>query len=110
MDLELAGKIGLVTGAGSGIGRETALALAQEGVLVVLVGRNRDNLAETERMIKTNGNQSLPIVADISEPIEVQKLFAAIKIQAGYVDVAFNNAGLFGNFDVLHKDSLDNFN
>jgi NAD(P)-dependent dehydrogenase (short-subunit alcohol dehydrogenase family) len=86
-------KIALVTGAGSGIGRATALALLREGYSVVLAGRHAQTLEETAAQAKGDAARALPIVADISDPESVRKLFEKIKETFGRLDLLFNNAG-----------------
>ncbi|HXA52778.1 MAG TPA: SDR family oxidoreductase [Candidatus Acidoferrum sp.] len=82
-------KVALVTGAGSGIGRACAVALAQAGYSVVLAGRRRDALQETASMAPG----SLPSPADVSDPASVRTLFAGTLEVFGRLDVLFNNAG-----------------
>ena len=83
-------KVAIVTGAGSGIGRATAIALAKDGYAVVLAGRRGDALAETQRLA---GGRSLPIVTDVADTEAVRKLFDDTVSAFGRVDVLFNNAG-----------------
>jgi NAD(P)-dependent dehydrogenase (short-subunit alcohol dehydrogenase family) len=85
-------KIALVTGAGSGIGRASALALADIGFSVMLAGRRADALAETAAMAK-DGQTLVPHACDIADPAQVEALFAATKAQFGRLDLLFNNAG-----------------
>src|SRR5215469_1429341 len=97
-----ASRIAMVTGAGSGIGREVALALMGAGFLVVLAGRRRDALEETA----TAGpkGQSLAVPTDVSDPQSVDALFARTRDAYGHLDVLFNNAGTGGRgvtFDQL---------
>jgi NAD(P)-dependent dehydrogenase (short-subunit alcohol dehydrogenase family) len=84
-------KVALITGAGSGIGRASALALSAAGYTVVLTGRREAELAETAR--RANG-PALVHPADISQPAEVELLFAAASKAYGRLDVLFNNAGM----------------
>lgn len=86
-------KIALVTGAGSGIGRATALALLHEGYSVVLAGRHADTLQQTAAQAKADATRALPIMADISDPVSVQLLFDKTKASFGRLDLLFNNAG-----------------
>ncbi|HTO65169.1 MAG TPA: SDR family oxidoreductase [Bradyrhizobium sp.] len=90
------GKIAVVTGAGSGIGRAVALGLMGEGYSVVLAGRRRAALEETA----ANGNgmpgRNLVVAADVSDPASVSNLFARTKADFGRLDLLFNNAGTFG--------------
>lgn len=87
------GKIAMVTGAGSGIGRATAIALLQDGYSVVLTGRRADALAETVVQAGSAGVRALAIPADVSDPVSVQALFDATKDAFGRLDLLFNNAG-----------------
>ncbi len=85
-------KIALVTGAGSGVGRASALALIKSGWTVALVGRRRDALEETAS--RASPDQSLVLSADISQPAEVDRIFAALEQKYGRIDLLFNNAGM----------------
>jgi NAD(P)-dependent dehydrogenase (short-subunit alcohol dehydrogenase family) len=84
------GKIALVTGAGSGIGRATALALLKEGYAVVLAGRRREAL---ERTAADGGSRALVVPSDVTEPASVRALFEKTREAFGRLDVLFNNAG-----------------
>ena len=86
-------KIALVTGAGSGIGRASALALLREGYSVVLAGRRREALEETAVTAGADVKRTLVVPADLSDPASVQALFAKTKDAFGRLDVLFNNAG-----------------
>ena len=86
-------RVALVTGAGSGVGRASAIALVHAGYFVYLAGRNLDKLQETGNLTKTNENTTRPVVTDITEPTSVTALFQAIKDERGRLDVLFNNAG-----------------
>ncbi|KUN28835.1 short-chain dehydrogenase [Streptomyces antibioticus] len=85
----------LVTGAGSGIGRAIALALAMEGAQVVVAGRRREPLTETVRLIEEAGGKALAVTADVTDAADVQALVAAAVDRFGSLDVAVNNAGVF---------------
>jgi NAD(P)-dependent dehydrogenase (short-subunit alcohol dehydrogenase family) len=86
-------KIAIVTGGGSGIGRASALALARNGFSVVIAGRRREQLDETASLGASSEARILPIVADVSDPQQVAKLFAETKAAFGRLDLLFNNAG-----------------
>ncbi|MDB5775747.1 MAG: 3-oxoacyl-ACP reductase [Herbaspirillum sp.] len=88
-------KIALVTGAGSGIGREIALALLKAGYAVVLAGRRLAPLQQTIEQAGADGKHALAIPADVSDPASVQALFAQTKERFGRLDLLFNNAGIF---------------
>jgi NAD(P)-dependent dehydrogenase (short-subunit alcohol dehydrogenase family) len=85
-------KVALVTGAGTGIGRAVALALAREGYAVVLAGRRKELLEETA---KAAGNaKTLVVQTDVSDPASVKALFDKTKAAFGRLDLLFNNAGI----------------
>jgi NAD(P)-dependent dehydrogenase (short-subunit alcohol dehydrogenase family) len=87
------GKIALVTGAGSGIGRATALVLLQEGYSVVLAGRRTEVLERTAAEAEPDGARALVVPADVSDPSSVRALFEKTAEAFGRLDVLFNNAG-----------------
>jgi NAD(P)-dependent dehydrogenase (short-subunit alcohol dehydrogenase family) len=88
-----AGKVAIVTGAGSGIGRAVALALMKEGYAVTLAGRRKDALEATAELGKASGGRALPVPTDVTNPAGVKALFAAAKEAFGRLDLLFNNAG-----------------
>ena len=87
-------KIVLVTGAGSGIGRASALALLEVGCKVVLAGRRVEALEETISLAEGTANRAMAVPTDVADPDLVAALFDAIKLEHGRLDVLFNNAGL----------------
>jgi NAD(P)-dependent dehydrogenase (short-subunit alcohol dehydrogenase family) len=87
-------KVGLVTGAGTGIGKAVALALMREGYAVALAGRRRDKLEETANEGAATGANNLVVATDVSDPDSVKALFAKTKEAFGRLDVLFNNAGI----------------
>lgn len=97
MTLLLQGKSIIVTGAGSGIGRATALVMAREGARVLVADRSRDGAVETVEMIKAAGGEAADIVVDIAENADVENMVAkAVKLY-GRLDAAYNNAGVHGS-------------
>jgi len=88
-------RIALVTGAGSGIGKQIALALLREGYAVVLAGRRQEPLQETAKAAGEFGANALVVPADVSDPASVKNLFAKAKEKFGRLDLLFNNAGIF---------------
>src|SRR5471030_2172251 len=86
-------KIALITGAGSGIGKASAIALAQEGFAVALVGRRAELLLAVERTIKEAGGAALAIPGDVTKESDVIACFEKVKSQFGRLDLLFNNAG-----------------
>jgi NAD(P)-dependent dehydrogenase (short-subunit alcohol dehydrogenase family) len=87
-------RVALVTGAGTGIGRGVALALARSGYSVVLAGRRRELLEETASHASATGAATLVVPADISDREAVQSMFARTKERFGRLDLLFNNAGI----------------
>jgi len=87
-------KVAMVTGAGSGVGRQTALALSREGYSMVLVGRRLEALNETAQQLKDGPSPALVISLDVTDPAAVRATFAKIKERFGRLDVLFNNAGV----------------
>jgi NAD(P)-dependent dehydrogenase (short-subunit alcohol dehydrogenase family) len=91
-----ASKIAVVTGGGSGIGKEAAVALAHAGYAVVLAGRNAERLSKTvEELPAVEGVRHLAVPADVTQPDSVKKLFARVRETFGRLDLLFNNAGVF---------------
>lgn len=88
------GKIALVTGAGSGIGRAAALALHAAGYAVVLAGRRAAPLDQTARLAQHMDSALLPVPTDVSDPASVRALFARVEDAFGRLDVLVNNAGI----------------
>jgi NAD(P)-dependent dehydrogenase (short-subunit alcohol dehydrogenase family) len=86
-------KVAMVTGAGSGIGRASALALLEAGYHVVLAGRRADALNETAALAGALGANTLAVPTDATDPAAVKALFAATHAKFGRLDVLFNNAG-----------------
>jgi NAD(P)-dependent dehydrogenase (short-subunit alcohol dehydrogenase family) len=91
--MTISGKIAMVTGAGSGIGRATALALLREGYSVVLTGRRPEALEQTAAETGPDGSRALVVPADVSDPSSVASLFERSKSAFGRLDLLFNNAG-----------------
>jgi NAD(P)-dependent dehydrogenase (short-subunit alcohol dehydrogenase family) len=87
----LAGKVTIITGAGSGLGRGIALKFAREGAAVVLAGRTQDRLEQVAAEMEA---ETLVQVADVCEPASIAALFAATLARFGRLDVLVNNAGL----------------
>jgi NAD(P)-dependent dehydrogenase (short-subunit alcohol dehydrogenase family) len=85
-------RIAIVTGAGSGVGKHTALALLQEGYSVVLAGRRKELLEATAKE-NTSGSRALVVPTDVSDPASVRALFGTTTDVFGRLDLLFNNAG-----------------
>ena len=92
--MQSSGKVAIVTGAGTGIGKQAALALLHEGYSVVLAGRRRELLDATVRESKSPGSRALVVSADVGDPASVKTLFAKTRETFGRLDLLFNNAGV----------------
>ena len=86
-------RFALVTGAGSGIGKASALALARTGWNVALAGRRREPLEEVAREITALGRRAIAMPGDVGDPEAVKALFAEVEREFGRLDLLFNNAG-----------------
>jgi NAD(P)-dependent dehydrogenase (short-subunit alcohol dehydrogenase family) len=87
-------KVALVTGAGSGIGRATAVALCHAGFSVVLAGRRPESLEATSQLLEIDPSRFLVVPTDVTDPSSVRELFSRVKDKFGRLDVLFNNAGI----------------
>jgi NAD(P)-dependent dehydrogenase (short-subunit alcohol dehydrogenase family) len=105
----LEGKIALVTGGGSGIGRAAAILFAREGARVAVVGRRPKPLQETGRIISRHGGESMAVAADLSRAEEVDIAVRAVERKLGPPQVLFNNHGFFepGSAEAASEESWD---
>ena len=87
-------KVAIVTGAGSGVGRATAIALLKDGYQVVLAGRRAERLQQTVTASGLPGSRALAVPTDVTDPASVRGLFARTREAFGRVDLLFNNAGV----------------
>jgi NAD(P)-dependent dehydrogenase (short-subunit alcohol dehydrogenase family) len=87
-------KVAIVTGAGSGVGKATAVTLLHHGYCVALAGRRREPLEQTMTAAGLSGERALVVPTDVSNPESVRALFAKTKEKFGRLDVLFNNAGV----------------
>ncbi len=94
--MQLDGKVALITGGGSGIGEATARLFAQRGARVVILGRTEDELQEVVDDIQKEGGKAACVVADISNPQEMETAISDTVEQFGRLDVVFANAGING--------------
>ena len=100
---ELAGRVALVTGAGSGIGKATALLFAREGATVAVLGNTEDELDQTVQEIEKEGGRALKLKADISFVPDMERALETINKQLGRLDVVFANAGVNGVWTPLEE-------
>jgi len=109
LDLGLKGKAALVTGASSGIGRQTAVRLAAEGVRVALVARRREGLLEVAAEIGAAGGDALPVPADITVPAEAEHCIHVAVAAFGRLDILVNAAGMLqgGNIENTSPEMWD---
>lgn len=91
---KLTGKVAIVTGSTSGMGRDTAYVLAGEGAKVVVVGRREDRAKEVVEKIKDDGGEAIYVVADMTNDEDVANIVDKTVEEFGTVDILFNNAGV----------------
>ncbi len=103
------GKFALVTGAGSGIGRHVAVALAKDGYTVAMAGRRIDALEATAQACSETGARCLVQSTDVGDPRSVDHLFQRIRDEFGRLDVLFNNAGVFTKPASIEDVSFDDW-
>ena len=98
----LDGKVAIITGATSGMGRDTAYVFAEEGAKVMITGRNEDRAKEVVDKIKSSGGEASYVIADIADRSSLDNIVDETVAKYGTVDILFNNAGLLSL-----KSSLD---
>ncbi|HEY1114410.1 MAG TPA: 3-ketoacyl-ACP reductase [Chitinophagaceae bacterium] len=105
----LKGKVALVTGAGKGLGKGIAVALAAEGVHVGLLARTEKDVKELAEQLIASGVKAFYATADVSNREEVEKAVAAVQENLGHIDILINNAGTasFGGFLELEPEAWE---
>ncbi len=101
--MQLADKVDLVTGAGSGIAKAAAKLLAKEGAKIAALGRTEDELKETVDQIQGDRGEALAVVADISQPDQMQQAIQQTVDKWGQIDIVFANAGINGVWAPLEE-------
>src|SRR6202041_1734516 len=109
MTTELEGKVGLVTGGTSGIGRDTAVLFAKAGAKVVVAGRRELEGNETIELVRAAGGEGLFVKADVSKDSEVATLIQKAVEKFGRLDIAFNNAGTEGVWVPIVRQSEEDW-
>ncbi|HTR48080.1 MAG TPA: SDR family oxidoreductase [Verrucomicrobiae bacterium] len=94
--MNLPAEIAIITGAGSGIGKHVAVALAREGYALALAGRRKEPLDATAGEVEQSGGRAIVVPTDVTDPAAVRELFAKMKEAFGRLDLLFNNAGVSG--------------
>jgi NAD(P)-dependent dehydrogenase (short-subunit alcohol dehydrogenase family) len=101
--MQLSGKVALITGAGSGIGKASALLLAREGARVAALSRTEDEIRETAEEIERSGGEAMFVTADISSPEQMQRAVQEVIDRWGRLDTVFANAGVNGVWAPLEE-------
>ena len=102
--MRVAGKVAIITGAGSGIGRASAVLLAAEGAQVAVVDINQETGRETEALIREGGGRAIFIPADVSRTEDVRTMVARAVEEFGTIDILHNNAGVAARSPVAEQD------
>jgi NAD(P)-dependent dehydrogenase (short-subunit alcohol dehydrogenase family) len=105
-DMQLAGKVALITGASSGIGLATASLLARQGAKVALLGHTAETVEQQVRDIQQWG-MALPLVADVSDPEAMRQAVEKLVVEWGHLDIVFANAGINGVWAPIEDLSLE---
>jgi len=101
--MRLRGKVAIITGAGKGLGRASAVEMAREGAYLVILSRTSPEIEETSRMIEEVGGEVLPLKADISRTTDVEQAVDKAHSRFGKVDILMNNAAVIGPVRPLYE-------
>lgn len=106
--MRLQGEIAIVTGAGKGIGREIALALAAEGATIVAVARTQSDLDKTVKEIEDAGGEAISLSRDLTDSSQVQSMVDAVVEKYGKIDILINNAGGYPKeiYDITKQQAI----
>ena len=105
--MDLMGRVAIVTGGGTGLGKAIAVALAREGVAVAVnYARSETEARETAREIVAHGGRAIPVKADVSDPRAVEHMCERVATELGAVDVLVNNAGITRYVPMRDLDEL----
>jgi NAD(P)-dependent dehydrogenase (short-subunit alcohol dehydrogenase family) len=105
----LTGRVALVTGAGSGIGKAAALQFAREGASVALAGRREEPLVEVQEAIARDGGSAIAFPADVADEQAIERLVTEVEEKLGPLDAAFNNAGVMGAYKPIVEQTAADF-
>jgi len=108
--MQLEGKVALITGAGSGLGKATALLLAKEGAKVAVLSHTQDEIAKVAQEIEKAGGEAIPVVADIASPEQMQSAVKQTVDKWGRLDIVFANAGINGVWAPLEELTPEDWN
>lgn len=109
MDYKISGKVAIVGGSSKGLGKACAVALAKEGVNIVLCARNSDELNKTKKEIEVYGVEVLALSVDMSSPEDNRRIVKETIAKFGKIDILVNNSGgpAPGSFDELSMNDFD---
>ncbi len=105
--MKLAGKVAIVTGAGAGIGRATALLFAREGARVIVADHNANSGAETVALIRQAGGEAVFVQADVAVAANAEKMVSTALDAFGRLDILVNNAGIYAKGDTASTPEAD---
>lgn len=108
--MHLSGKVALITGAGSGIGKATAVLLAQHGAKVATLSHTTDEVKETVDEIGRDGKEAMALVADVASNEQMQKAVQQVIDRWGRLDIVFANAGINGVWAPIEELSFEDWN